>query len=51
METKWCHSCQVARAKDGFKLVKVGSRSKPISRWMCKHCVERKSSRKYESKK
>jgi hypothetical protein len=51
METKWCHSCQIFRAKDGFKLVKVGSRTKPVSRWKCKFCLDRESRRKYESRK
>lgn len=51
METKWCNSCQAARAKDGFKLVKVGARSKPVYRWKCQQCLDRESRRKYESRK
>ena len=51
METKWCHSCQVFRAKDGFKLVATGSRLKPVHRWKCAFCLKREAERKYASKK
>jgi hypothetical protein len=47
MEKKWCHSCQVFRQKDGFKLVKTGNRNKPVMRWKCEFCLKRESERKY----
>lgn len=50
METKWCSTCQAAKPKDSLKLVKSGSRLRPVMRWKCTTCLQRKSESKYSKK-
>ena len=46
---RYCSSCHAYKPEDQGGM--VATANKNIKRWLCDTCKERKSSRKYESKK
>lgn len=50
MDKRFCSTCQTAKPKDSFKLVASGSRLRPVMRWKCTTCLQRKSESKYSKK-
>lgn len=50
MDRKFCGSCQSAKPADGFKLVKAGSRLRPVMRWKCSTCLKKSSESIYSKK-
>ena len=50
MDRKFCSTCQTPKPASDFKLVASGSRLRPVMRWKCTTCLQRKSESKYSKK-